>query len=163
MTDQNDTGPNRDHFESKLLPILNEGVQVVKLISFLELKGKLKNRHQGADDDTICQLAGALLNQLFCTPNNEDKHLQFARQHREAIDAELAELAETLAKLKPLLTDALRIQFLCDSQQGRQNPELLRTAKVLGILEQEREVPMPAKFIHLVRIAGRAYGVLAAD
>jgi len=162
MEEKENSGNNGTAIESKLLPILYEGVQVVKLIAFQELKKSIIERygHYGEQDSSM--LAGALINEMFQTPNAGEKFLHFASERAADLEKELAALPSTLDKLRPLLADAIRIQFLCDSQEGNENPELLRIAQGLGILETDREVPMPAKFIHLVRIVGQSYGILAA-
>lgn len=150
-------------FDSKLLPVLEEGVQMVKLITFRELRKILKDRYSEQDERGINLLAGALINEIFLTPNTEGPFMQFHRQHQSLINQEIRRLGDTLRKLKPLLTDAVRIQFLIDSQQGADSRVLLEQAKTLGVLESEREVPMPAKFIHLVRLVGQAQGLLSPD
>ena len=149
--------------DSNLLSILNEGIQIVKLITFQELKKVFADRYPDSESHNSSMLAGALINEMFQTPNTEEKFLQFTRTRAVEIGSELAALPTTLTKLRPLLTDAIRIQFLCDSQDGRENPDLLGMAQKLGILDLEREVPMPAKFIHLVRVVGQSYGLLAAQ
>ena len=150
-------------FDSKLLPILDEGVQMVKLITFRELQRTLPGHHPERDRRVINLLAGALINELFLTPNAEDSFQQFCRQYQSLIDREIERLGDTLQKLKPLLTDAIRVQFLADSQRGFENHALLEQARTLGILDIEREVPMPARFIHLVRLVGQAQGILAPE
>ena len=150
-------------FDSKLLPILDEGVQMVKLITFRELQRVLPERHPERDRKDINLLAGALINELFLTPNQDDFFQSFCRQHQPLVDQEIERLGDTLQRLKPLLTDAIRIQFLADSQRGAANPSLLEQGRTLDILEVEREVPMPAKFIHLVKQVGQAHGILAPD
>ncbi|MEJ2690092.1 MAG: hypothetical protein P8130_09110 [Deltaproteobacteria bacterium] len=150
-------------FDSKLLPVLEEGVQMVKLITFRELQKILRGRYSEQDERGINFLAGALINEIFLTPNTDGPFMQFHRQHQSLINQEIRRLGDSLQKLKPLLTDAVRIQFLIDSQHGADNRALLEQAKALGVLELEREVPMPAKFIHLVRLVGQAQGLLTPD
>jgi hypothetical protein len=154
---------DQQQFDSKLRPILEEGVQMVKLITFRELQKILKDRYPERDERGINLLAGSLINELFLTTQTDGPFLQFRRQHQSLISQEVERLGASLQKLKPLLTDAVRIQFLIDSQQGADNQALLEQAKALGVLEMEREVPMPARFIHLVRLVGQAHGLLAPD
>ena len=63
-------------------------------------------------------------------------------------------------RLRIPLTDALRIQFLCDSQEGFGNEEMLKCAKDLGILIVDRGVPLPKNFMNLVRKVGQSYGLI---
>ena len=163
MKTEHKTEENEQPFDDKLLPILHEGVQIVKLITFQELKKVFAVRYPHYEEQDSGMLAGSLINELFMTPNTQERFLRFTEIRAKEIESELAGLAATLAKLRPLLTDAIRIQFLCDSQKGRENPELLRIAQKLGILEEDRDVPMPARFIHLVRAVGQSYGLLAAQ
>lgn len=156
---QNDQPP----FDSKLLPILEEGVQMVKLITFRELQKILRQRYPQLGPKVVNLLAGALLNDLFLISNTAEPILQFRQQHHALIEEEIALLGTSLQKLRPILTDAVRIQFLIESQQGTDNPALLEQARALGILDLGREVPMPARFIHLVRRVGQAHGLLAPD
>lgn len=163
MKKKNEKQNEQQPFDSKLLPILAEGVQMTKLITFKELQKLLRERHPQHDSKTINFLAGALINELFLAPDRDGPILQFRRQHNALIEEEIALLGASLQKLKPLLTDAVRIQFLIDSQQGADTPALLERARALGVLDMEREVPMPARFIDLVRRVGQALGLLAPD
>ena len=62
----------------------------------------------------------------------------------------------------PALTDALRIQALCDSQQDLDDPSLLTRANELGLLVLDRPVPMPSTFMTLVRGLGEQHGLIVA-
>ena len=163
MKETNQKQKDQPPFDSKLLPILVEGVQMVKLITFKELQGMLRERYPQHDGKIVNLLAGTLINEIFQTPNTAGIMLQFRQQHHSLIEAEIALLGTSLQQLKPLLTDAVRIQFLIDSQEGTDKPAILEQAKSLGILDLEREVPMPARFIYLVRRVGQAHGLLAPE
>ena len=56
-------------FESKLIPILREGVEIVKMISFKKLKEALAKKHPDRESAFIAKLAGALVNIIFPTPS----------------------------------------------------------------------------------------------
>ncbi|MBT8350089.1 MAG: hypothetical protein KJO26_02475, partial [Deltaproteobacteria bacterium] len=58
------------------------------------------------------------------------------------------------------LTDALRIQYLCDCHEGVNSEGVLEKAKNLNIILTDREVPLPGAFMSLVRSFGVAYKIL---
>jgi hypothetical protein len=58
------------------------------------------------------------------------------------------------------LTDALRIQYLCDSHEGVNSESVLEKAKNLNIILTDRKVPLPGAFMSLVRSFGVAYKIL---
>jgi hypothetical protein len=61
------------------------------------------------------------------------------------------------------LTDALRVQFLCDYQEGIDSSEILQRAKQFNLLILDREVPLPASFLNLARRLGGAFDLLAGS
>jgi hypothetical protein len=69
-------------------------------------------------------------------------------------------ISKNLDHLRIPLTDALRIQFLCDSHEGIDSTAVLERAERQEILIVEREVPLPGAFMSVVRSFGRAYGIL---
>lgn len=58
------------------------------------------------------------------------------------------------------MTDALRVQFLCDTLEGIDSDPVLKRARDLGILIVNREVPLPRTFMDLVRRLGVAHNLL---
>ena len=58
------------------------------------------------------------------------------------------------------MTDALRVQYLCDSQEGINSESILEKADKLKILISERDVPLPGAFMSIVRSFGVAYKIL---
>ncbi|MFA7381955.1 MAG: hypothetical protein WC001_00745 [Desulfurivibrionaceae bacterium] len=147
-------------FESKLIPILREGVEIVKMISFKKLKETLGKKYPGQDNAFIAKLAGALINTIFGAPTHETPLAVFTRNHATLIAHEKTKTGEMLAELRIPLTDALRIQSLCDHQEGQDSTTILRQAQELGILLADRDLPMPHSFIELVRRLGSSFGLL---
>jgi len=147
-------------FESKLIPILREGVEVVKMISFKKLKETLAAKHSDWEGAFIAKIAGALINGIFGTPAHEEPFAVFARSHANLIAHELTKAWAMLEELRIPLTDALRIQSLCDHQEGRDSTATLQQAQEMGILLADRDLPLPHSFIELVRRLGSAFGLL---
>ena len=147
-------------YESKLLPIMREGVIIIKMIFFKKLKEKLSEKYIHRDEQYVSKLTGAIVNEIFGTPNTQEPFATFVEENLFFIKLELKNISTDLRELRIPLTDALRVQFLCDSQEGIDNPQILARAKELGILIVEREVPLPAKFMNLVRKLGSSYDLL---
>ncbi len=146
--------------ENTLTPVLRQAVDVFKMILFKELKVQLTERHAEATAAHIVQLAGATLNALFGVVNDEEPHVGFAREFDTDIQQALGDIAEDHAELRIPLTDALRIQFLCDSEDGIDSEHILARADELGILIKDRDTPLPKTFMHLARVLGIAHGIL---
>jgi hypothetical protein len=53
------------------------------------------------------------------------------------------------------------MQFLCDHQENIDSAAILSQAARLGILVAEREVPLPATFMNMVRTLGSRLNLLA--
>lgn len=149
--------------EGKLIPVLREGITIIKMIIFKQLKPYLSEKYPALGPTDISRLSGAIINDIFGTPNTEPDHLQFAETHHEKINRELNALAAEFKTLRIPLTDALRIQFLCDTQDGIENEALLTRARDLGILITDRDVPLPKFFMNSVRRLGVAFNLLAPE
>jgi len=147
-------------FESKLIPVLREGVEIVKMISFKKLKESLAKKHPDREAAFVAKLAGALINAIFGAPAHEEPFAIFARSHANLIAHEQANVGAMLEELRIPLTDALRIQSLCDHQEGQDNTATLQQAQAMGILLTDRDLPLPHSFIELVRRLGSAFGLL---
>ena len=147
-------------FESKLIPILREGVEIVKMISFKKLKGALAKEHPDWEPAFLAKLAGALVNAIFGAQVQEEPFAVFARNHADLIAQEQARIGIMLDELRIPLTDALRIQALCDHQEGMDSTATLQEAQKTGILLADRDLPLPHSFIELVRKLGSAFGLL---
>lgn len=145
--------------ESKIVPLLREGVHVIKMVVYRVLKDGLTERGPSGEEEHNSRLAGAVVNELFGTPNREEPFLSFARDNGTTIRAELERIAVDYPEMKIPLTDALRIQFLCDSREGSDNPRLLVQARDLGILILERDLPLPDAFMALARRLGEEYNL----
>ncbi|MGD9506710.1 MAG: hypothetical protein AB7W37_17525 [Syntrophobacteraceae bacterium] len=152
-----------EEVDGKLIPILREGIDVIKMIFFKKLKDRLAINHPASDGPFVGRLAGAIVNDLFGSPNPEAQFVIFAKQNQSIIDAEMNRLSENFEEMRIPLTDALRMQFLCDHQEGVDSASVLARAKDLHILMVEREVPLPASFLNLVRKLGGSFNILAAQ
>ena len=149
--------------QSKLIPALRDGVNVIKLIFYKALKPQVKSQFCERDDAFVRRFCGAVVNRLFGIPNDQPEIAEFAKKHGQAIETELKTVATRFETLRIPLTDALRIQFLCDDMEGIPNETMLSGAKGWGILIVDREVPFPRNFMNLVRTLGVAHGVLAPE
>ena len=146
--------------ESKLIPILREGVEIVKVIFFKELRDHLRHRRIGWDKHLVTQVTAAVVNDVFGVQNQEAAFMEFVQTNRQAIDEALATVGTELANLRIPLTDALRTMVLCDHQEGLDTSTLLKRAQEAGILLVDRDLPLPNQFIELVRRLGTAKGIL---
>lgn len=146
--------------QSRLIGALREGVSLVQMIFFKEIRGLLKKKHPGMEDKKRLMLAGAITNELFGTPNPEPRFVAFRQDNQAVIEAEMNGLAANLPHLCSYLTDALRVQALCDNQEGVEDPGVLQTAEALGLLVKERNLPLPSAFMTLVRGLGEQYQLI---
>lgn len=147
-------------FESKLIPIMREGVEVIKMVFFKKLKAYLSQKYPGREASYINKLSGAIINDLFGTPNPGEPLATFVKENKACIAEEMNHLATELEGMRIPLTDALRVQFLCDNQEGIDNSRILARAQELHILLVDREVPLPRHFLDLARKLGSAFGFL---
>ncbi|MDD3813054.1 MAG: hypothetical protein PHZ02_00285 [Desulfocapsaceae bacterium] len=147
---------------SRLLPVLREGICVVQMVLFKELRSLLMNKHPGRDSLSISMLTGAITNELFGTLNMEEQFQDFRRTNRADIEQELLSLAQELPTLRAPLTDALRVQTLCDHMEDKDSAQLLKHATEIGLLIQEREIPLPSTFMTMARSLGDAHQLIIA-
>lgn len=145
--------------ESKLVPILREGIEIVKVIFFKELRDHLRHRPAWGND-FVMRLTAAVVNEVFGVQNQEAAFQEFVQTNRQTIAEVLATVGTDLAPLRIPLTDALRTMVLCDHQEGRDTSDLLKRAQENGILLVDRDLPLPNHFIDLVRRLGTALGIL---
>ena len=148
--------------QSKLVAVLREGVAVVQMVFFKELKQHLKKNHPQMDEARRSMLAGAITNELFGTPNPDPKFMQFWQENKAIIEQEMLGLAANLSELRRYITDALRVQVLCDNQEGKDCTDVLTYADKLGILLRERDIPLPSTFMTLVRGLGELHQLIIA-
>ena len=155
-------GENRSKKQSRLVAVLREGVSIIQMIFFKEVKTHLHNTHRDKDQKTISMLAGAITNELFGSPNPEPTFTRFLQEQQAVIEQEMLGLCVNLSHLRRHITDALRIQALCDNQEKREQSNALVIADKLGILLKEREVPLPSTFMSMVREIGEQHQLIIA-
>lgn len=141
-------------YEKRLIPILREGIHIIKMFLYKTIRPGLADRFSDRDRIYVNRLTGAIINELFGTPNWEEPFLTFNRENETVITGELKALAENHPELKIPLTDALRVHFICDSQEGGENAQILSRAKELGLLLMDRDFPLPDQFMNLARSLG---------
>lgn len=146
--------------KSHLIGVLREGVALVQMVFFKETRTLIENSRQDMDPKSRAMLAGAVTNELFGTPNPEPVFQQFREQHQADIEQILLGLADDLPMLRSYITDALRVQTLCDSQEGKEDATVLTAADKCGILIKDRDVPLPSVFMTLTRGLGQKYQLI---
>lgn len=139
---------------------MREGVDVIKMIFFKKLKTYLSDKYPDREALYINKLSGAIMNDLFGTPNPEEPFASFARENESLIRKEMENIATEFEEMRIPLTDALRVQCLCDHQEGIDSSSILVRARELNILLIDREVPLPSHFMNLVRKLGGAFNLL---
>jgi len=149
-------------FESKLVPIMREGVDIIKMELFRQLKARLSTKYNSREPSYISKLSGAVINELFATTNVEKSFAKFAEENRALIKKEIKNIATGFKELRIPLTDALRVQVICDYQEGIDSSSILGRAQELGILIIEQEMPLPKNFLNMVRKLGKTLNLLVA-
>ncbi|MBI9076425.1 MAG: hypothetical protein JEZ02_13550 [Desulfatibacillum sp.] len=148
--------------DNKLIPVLTEAVGVVKIALFKTLKKHFSGHYPDWEEAFAAMLAGAIINDLFCTPNLDPQYVEFVRSHRPVIAQYVRSLAvhEDFASLLPHITDALRVAFMCDHTRGADTSFILTRSLQLGVLMEERTIPLPRHFIDSVKILGDSMGLV---
>jgi hypothetical protein len=146
---------------STLITALREGVALVQMVVFKTLRTALARQHPESGREYQVLLAGALTSELFGAHNPGERFAKFRREHRADIEQALLSLGDTLGEVCLPLTDALRIQALCDHQEGADSTAILIQARQLGVLIEEREVPLPSAFMTAVRQLGSQHQLIA--
>ena len=146
--------------DSKLIRSLREGVSIVQMIFFKEVRDNLINKKPNLDKTQLAMLAGSITNEVFGTQNPEEKFIRFCKNNWGDIEQELLNIKEEMASLCTILTDALRIQTLCDHQEGSDSSATLLRAKELDFLIEERDIPLPSSFMTSVRELGKLHNLL---
>jgi hypothetical protein len=147
-------------FNPKIVPVMREAIVMVQMILYRRLKEDVQKRYQDWSDKEKQWLAGAVVNNIFGTEAADPEVNVFARKHRELIEQELRELKERIADLIPHLTDALRMQTICDNHEGVHSIPCLLLAKELGLFDQDRVLPMPSTFMIAVRKLATDHGLV---
>jgi len=148
--------------QSQLIGVLREGVSVVQMILFKELRKQLTAHHPDREPAFLAMLTGTLVNEIFASPNMEERFVTFRMENHALIEQELLSVKEHQTTLLPALTDTLRILSLCDNQEGIDSSHILTRANELGLLAVDRPVPMPSTFMTLVRGLGEQHGLIIA-
>jgi len=164
MIVKNESGNNdeasNEKLDNKVIPIMRDAVALVQLVLFGELKKSIDPKYQDWQIQEKKWLAGAVVNNLFGVRVSDVKLDEFSRKNREIIEEELRGIKEGCPDLLSYLTDALRMQTLCDEQDGINSLSNLLLARALGILVEDRPIPMPSTFMIFVRQLGARYGLL---
>ncbi len=148
--------------KSELIAILREGVAVVQMVLFKELRSLFETKHADKDRINRSMLVGAIINKLFGTENPEERFQQFNSENKAVIEQEILSLPEQFPLLRINITDALRVQTLCDNQEGMADTYILQQAEEMGILVKGREIPLPSTFMTLIRKLGEEHGLTIA-
>jgi len=149
-----------DQNTSRIIPILREGVAVIQMIFFKECKHVIIKNHPSLAASAQTMLAGAVTNEIFGTHNPEKKFQEFRNKHQGIIEQELFNLSSELPKMAESLADALRIQTLCDNQEGVDSAHILKQADSFGILPENRDLPLPSAFMDTVRALGAEHKLI---
>ncbi len=146
---------------SQLVPVLREGLSIIQMIVFKEMRAGLAGKYPELAAGDLSMLAGAIVSEVFGNPNPEEKFRQFRKDHWGIIEQELLGLHANNPGLCAPITDALRIQALCDSREGNgDNPTLLAKAHERGILIKDRDIPLPSSFMTQVRNLGKEHNLI---
>ena len=146
--------------DNKVIPVMREAVTTVQLILFKVLRQSIHDRYVDQTEPYHTHLAGAVMNNLFGTQPVNEAVVVFAAANRELVERELRELSGRCQSLIPMLTDALRMKTICDNQEGIHSIPSLLMAKALGILQEERPLPLPSTFMLQVRKLASDHGLI---
>ncbi len=146
--------------DTKTIPVMREAVTMVQMIFFRRLKEDIHRRYRDWSEQEKKYLAGAVVNNLYGTEAADRQVDLFARKHRQLIEDELRGLHKRVTDLIPHITDSLRMQTICDNHEGIHSIPCLLLAKELGILDEERSLPMPSAFMLSVRRLGTESGLV---
>jgi len=147
-------------FDNRMIPVMREAVAIMQMILFFEVREDVASRYSDWPEQQRKQLAGAIVNDVFGDPARDAKAWEFAGKHRDLIEKELKGLAARIPDLLGHLTDALRMQTICDNQEGVHSIPTLLRARVVGILQEDRTLPMPSTFMISIRNLGARYGLV---
>ncbi|MCL2789068.1 MAG: hypothetical protein FWD79_00330 [Desulfobulbus sp.] len=146
--------------DNKLIPVMREAIVTVQMLLFRNLRQSIHDRYIDRTEPEHTQLAGAVINNLFGTLPADAAVAAFGAANRELVERELRDLAVTCAPLVPLLTDTLRMKAICDNQEGIHSMPSLLMARALGILQEDRELPLPSTFMLQVRSLAAEHGLV---
>ena len=145
---------------SRVLPLMREAVLTVRMMLHRQLLHSLETRRPELPAAARVRLCGAVINNLFGTRPEDVAIARFAREERQLMEEELRTLAAHLGDLRPILTDALRMHTICDEQEGINSAGSLLMARALGLLDEDRPLPLPSSFMLAVRNLAVAEGLV---
>jgi len=146
--------------DSKVIPVMREAVIAVQMILFKVLKASVHDRYVDQAEPHHTYLAGAVISNLFGTQPLDAAVALFAANNRPLVERELRELPSCCGHLVPVLTDALRMKTICDNQEGIHSIPSLLMARALGLLQEERPLPLPSTFMMQVRHLAAEHGLV---
>ena len=147
--------------KSQLISVLREGLSVVQMIVFKEMRASLAGKYPERAPGELSMLAGAITNELFGSLNPEARFVQFRQDNWAIIEQELLSLPTDKPELCAPISDALRIQALCDSHEDSEdNSAVLTRAHNLGILIPDRDIPLPSSFMTMIRALGKEHNLI---
>ncbi len=155
-----ESGQGQRFVDNKLIPVMREAVITVQMILFKALRETVHDRYVDQVEPYHTYLAGAVINNLFGTQPMDEAVAGFATSNRELVERELRELVTHCHQLMPVLTDALRMKTICDNQEGIHSIPSLLMAKALGLLQEDRALPLPSTFMLQVRQLASEYGLI---
>ncbi len=144
----------------QLSAALSQGISVVQMVVYKKVRDGLRSKYAAQSPDFQAMLAGAITNELFGFVNEEARFVHFKEANTGVLEQELLAFATDYPDLLAPLTDALRIQVLCDSQEGLDSSYILSKAQQLGILKEERDIPLPTTFMTMVRALGAQHHLI---
>jgi len=130
------------------------------MVLFKEVKARLAEKQPLTPQTFLSMLAGSITNEVFSSQNPEKKFIAFKTENKNVIEQEILNLRTDMPELCAKITDALRIQTLCDQQEKKDSSDTLIKAKELGILINEREIPLPSSFMTTVRSLGKKHNLI---
>lgn len=156
--------PKLPVIERKIVPAIREGIELVMMIVFMKLKEKNVTYFPEMDKTYHSMLAAAVLNTIFGITNPEESFQNFLNENEDHVQKGIKSFATDFPDLNILITDALRMQFICNEVEEigdkDHDIEVMEKAIEAGILLQERDAPLPKGFMNLVHRVGMAHGLI---
>ncbi len=146
---------------SQLISVLREGVSLIQMVLFKEVRATLIQKMSGEKPSNISMIAGSATNEIFGTPNPEQRFVTFREKNWGVIEQTLLSLKDDVPEICPEVSDALRVQTLCDHQTGEDSSQTLVRAQELGILVEDRDIPLPSVFMITVRDLGKKHNLVS--
>lgn len=160
MNNTSQESSENPQLDNKVVPVMREAITMIQMVLFKQLQEDIDSRTSDLAENEQRRLAGAVVNNLFGTEPADAEITAFASKNRARVEEELRNIAERFPKLCPFLTDALRMKAICDNQEGIHSIPSLLMAKALGILQEDRALPMPSTFMISVRTLAAQDGLV---